>query len=128
MSVSMTPKVGQMMIGKTTLSPDALKGDVAIVTGAGRGIGYEASRALLWLGANVVVAEIDSTTCARATMELQREFGDHRTIGIRADIGREEDVASIARVAGEKYGHVDIVLNNATALTVGAVRDIGIDY
>ena len=49
-------------------------------------------------------------------------------VGVRADIGREEDVASVARAAGERFGRVDIVLNNATALTVGAVRDTGIDY
>ena len=34
-------------------SPNALRGEVVIVTGAGGGIGYEAARALLWLGANV---------------------------------------------------------------------------
>ncbi len=117
-----------MVISRSALEQGLLKGDVTVVTGAGRGIGYEASRSLLWLGANVVVAEVDGTNCFKATAELQREFGEERVIGVRADVGKEEDVANIARTAGEKFGHVDVVLNNATALTVGAVRDTGIDY
>ncbi len=117
-----------MVISRSVLKQDLLKGDVAVVTGAGRGIGYEASRALLWLGADVLVAEVDGANCFKATAELQREFGEQRVVGVHADVGKEEDVANVARTAGEKFGHVDIVLNNATALTVGAVRDTGIDY
>ena len=117
-----------LLIRLSTLRQDALKGEVVVVTGAGRGIGYEASRTLLWLGANLVVAEIDGASCTKATSVLQREFGTERVLGIRTDVGKEEDVSSVAKTAGERFGHVDVVLNNATALTVGAVRDTGIDY
>jgi len=48
-----------MIISKGNLTQYSLKGEVVIVTGAGRGIGFEAARALVWLGANVVIAEID---------------------------------------------------------------------
>ena len=48
-----------MIISQLGLNPDALHGETVIVTGAGGGIGYEAARALLWLGANVVIAEIN---------------------------------------------------------------------
>ena len=44
------------IISQLGLKPDALQGETVIVTGAGGGIGYEAARALLWLGANVVIA------------------------------------------------------------------------
>jgi NAD(P)-dependent dehydrogenase (short-subunit alcohol dehydrogenase family) len=47
-----------MLITKGNLAPNALKGEVAIVTGAGRGIGYEAARALIWLGANVARRQV----------------------------------------------------------------------
>ena len=117
-----------MLIDQSTLKAGALSGDVAVVTGAGRGIGYEAARALLWLGANVVAAEIDGASCTKAVSELQHDFGAERAIGVRADVGKEEDVSNIARAAGERFGRVDVVLNNATALTIGAVRDTGIDY
>ena len=128
MAVSLASEPHPMLASRSSLRQDSLKGDVAVVTGAGRGIGFEASRALLWLGANVVVAEVDGASCLKSTAELQREFGEERATGVRADIGREEDVANVARISGEKFGHVDIVLNNATALTVGAVADTGIDY
>ncbi len=48
------------LISQMGLQPDALHGETVIVTGAGGGIGYEAARSLLWLGANVVIAEINA--------------------------------------------------------------------
>ena len=102
-------------------------GDVALVSGAGRGIGFEASRALLWLGAKVVIAEIDPSNCERATKVLQLEFGEQTVLGVPADIGDEGDVARIAKVASDKFGRVDVVLNNATSLDIGAVKDASAD-
>jgi len=98
-----------------------------LVTGAGRGIGFEAARALLWLGANVAIAEIDSVSCNNAAKTLQLEFGETRVVGIQADVGDEDDVSKIAKIAAEKFGRVDIVLNNATSLEIGAVKDARID-
>ena len=48
-----------MFIEKLGLSKNMLINKVAIITGAGRGIGKELARALAWLGANVVIAEIN---------------------------------------------------------------------
>ncbi len=98
-----------------------------MVTGAGRGIGFEASRALLWLGANVVIAEKDPASCKGATTALQLEFGRERVIGIQVDVGNEEDVSRMAKTAEDEFGHVEIVLNNATSLRVGAVKDTETD-
>jgi NAD(P)-dependent dehydrogenase (short-subunit alcohol dehydrogenase family) len=50
------------LIATGTLTRDSLAGQVAVVTGAGRGIGFEAARALAWLGAHVCIAEIDKQT------------------------------------------------------------------
>jgi len=117
-----------MLITRGVLKEGSLRHEVAIVTGAGRGIGFQASRALLWLGANVVVAEIDSASCTKATVELQREFGNERVLGVRTDIGKEEDVSNLSKTASERFDHVDVVMNNATALTVGSVCETDIDY
>jgi len=59
-----------MVISQLGLRPDALRGETVIVTGAGGGIGYEAARALLWLGANVVIAEINYQNGLKATESL----------------------------------------------------------
>ena len=115
------------LLSHSNLKKDALTEETALVTGAGRGIGFEASRALLWLGANIVVAEIDQAACNRATTALQLEFGEKKVIGIQADVGNEEDVSRIAELGAEKFGHVDIVLNNATSLGIGAVKDARTD-
>ena len=115
------------LLRRSNLKKDALIGETALVTGAGRGIGFEASRALLWLGVNVVIAEIDQATCNRAATALQLEFGEKRVIGIQADVGNEEDVSRIAEIAAQKFGHVDVVLNNATSLEIGAVKDAKAD-
>ena len=48
-----------MLIAAGSLRPDSLAGWVAVVSGAGTGIGFEAARSLLWLGASVTIAEID---------------------------------------------------------------------
>ena len=47
---------GTPLIGTGKLRRSQLEGQVAVVTGAGRGIGYETARALAWLGAKVVIA------------------------------------------------------------------------
>ena len=61
-----------MIISQLGLKPDALHGETVIVTGAGGGIGYEAARALLWLGANVVIAEINHQNGRKAERSLGR--------------------------------------------------------
>ena len=64
-----------MIVSKGNLTQDSLKGEVAIVTGAGRGIGYEAARALVWLGASVVIAEINDKNGKAAEENINKEFG-----------------------------------------------------
>ena len=57
-----------MLIATGELRRDALAGQVAVVTGAGGGIGFEAARALLWLGAKVAIAEIDEAAGSEAAI------------------------------------------------------------
>ena len=64
-----------ILIGSGSLTRDSLVGQVAIVTGAGGGIGFEAARALAWLGARVVVAEIDKSTGKAAAERVAQEMG-----------------------------------------------------
>jgi NAD(P)-dependent dehydrogenase (short-subunit alcohol dehydrogenase family) len=64
-----------MLISKGNFGQDSLKGEVVVVTGAGRGIGFEAARALVWLGANVVIAEVDEKNGKAAEDSINKEFG-----------------------------------------------------
>ena len=117
----------QMVISQLGLKPDALQGRTVIVTGAGGGIGYEAARSLLWLGANVVIAEIHQPSGRRAEVALEQEFGKDRVLFVATDIGEEGSVRNLYNLAVLAYGKVDAVINNATIAVLGNVVDVPIE-
>jgi len=87
---------------------------VALVTGANRGLGFETSRQLLANGLRVVLAGRDDRALARAVAELGGEA--ERAMTVRMDV---TDVASIARAhrfVEERFGAVDVLVNNAAVL------------
>ena len=116
-----------MLIENSKLRSDSLAGRIAVVTGAGRGIGFQTARALLCLGANVVIAEIDPGLATSAETELTKEFDPDRVLAVQTDVGDEADVARMAETAIARFGRVDIVINNATVTPMGAVWDVPID-
>ena len=104
-----------------------MKGQVAVVTGAGRGIGFEAAKALVWLGANVVIAEINEKNGKSAEENINKEFAGGKAFFVKTDIGSEKDIDKLAEAAMKKFGKVDIVLNNATVFPMGAVKDTPVE-
>ena len=116
-----------MLIGKGNLTQDSLKGEVVVVTGGGRGIGFEAARSLVWLGANVVIAEIDEKNGKAAEEKINKEFGAGKTFFVKTDIGNEKDIEKLSEVALKKFSKVDVVLNNATVFPMGAVKDTSVE-
>lgn len=115
------------VIQKIGLNPDALQGQTVIVTGAGGGIGYETARALLWLGANVVIAEINDQNGETAASELASEFDSKKVIFVHTDVGDEASVQHLCALSEAKFGKVDVVINNATIAVLGAVKDVPIE-
>jgi NAD(P)-dependent dehydrogenase (short-subunit alcohol dehydrogenase family) len=116
-----------LIISKGSLKQNSLEGEVALVTGAGRGIGFEAARALGWLGANVIIAEIDEKTGKIAEEIINRELGAKKAIFVKTDIRRDKDIDELAEAATKRFSKVDIVLNNATVFPMGAVKDTSIE-
>ena len=115
-----------MLISTGNLSQTALAGKIALVTGAGGGIGYEACRALLWLGAKTVVAEINKPNGLESARRLNAEFGPDSAFCVPSDVGDERSVANLQKQALKHFGRVDIVINNATIASLGAVKDVSI--
>ncbi len=115
------------IISQLGLTPEALRGETVIVTGAGGGIGYEAARALLWLGADVVIAEIDQPKGLKAQEALEAEFGKGRALFVATDVGEEASVQNLYNESTRHFGKVDVVLNNATIATLGKVTDLPIE-
>ena len=116
-----------MIISQLGLKPDALRGETVIVTGAGGGIGYEAARALLWLGANVVIAEINQQNGRKAERSLETEFGKDRVLFVPTDVGDEASVKNLYNLSMIAFGKVDAVINNATIAVLGEVKDLPIE-
>ena len=115
------------IIAQLGLKPDALAGETVIVTGAGGGIGYEAARALLWLGANVISAEINEAKGKAAAETLAGEFDARRVAFVRTDVGDEASVLNLYGEAVRRFGRVDAIVNNATIAVLGTVKDLPIE-
>jgi NAD(P)-dependent dehydrogenase (short-subunit alcohol dehydrogenase family) len=116
-----------MVVSQLGLKPETLRGETVIVTGAGGGIGFEAARALLWLGANVVIAEIDHQNGRKAEHALEEEYGKDRVLFIPSDVGDEDSVKNLYNLSQMAFGKVDAVINNATIAVLGNVVDVPIE-
>lgn len=86
-----------------------LEGKVAIVTGAGRGLGRGIARKLAQEGAKVVIADV--TPADDAVKELLD--AGHEACGFSVDVSDQEQMAALVAFAIEKYGTLDIMVNNA---------------
>lgn len=96
-----------------------LSGKVAIVTGASRGIGRATAIALAAEGANVVVNYASSSAAAdEVVAEINAMETGAQAIAIQADVGKSEQVDALFDAAMEKWGRVDVLVNNA-----GITRD-----
>jgi NAD(P)-dependent dehydrogenase (short-subunit alcohol dehydrogenase family) len=115
-----------LIISRLGFSSASLRGETVIVTGAGGGIGYEAARALLWLGANVILAEIKQQG-AQAAERLNAEFSGERALFVQTDVGDETSVQNLHDTALRRFGKVDAVINNATIAVLGAVKELPIE-
>lgn len=91
-----------------------LQGKVAIVTGAGGGIGRKFAEALGKAGASVILADINGDAAEEAAAELAKRGLD--TLGIAADVTSESSVANMASAAVTRFGGIDILVNNAALM------------
>ncbi|MFF7468320.1 bifunctional aldolase/short-chain dehydrogenase [Streptomyces sp. NPDC008092] len=90
--------------------PKALATRVALVTGAGSGIGKAIAHRLVAEGACVVVADLDAESAAGVAEELG---GADRAVAVTVDVTDEEQIAAAFRAAALAFGGVDLVVNNA---------------
>lgn len=94
-----------------------LKGQVAIITGASRGIGRAAALALAMEGANVVVNYANSSGAAvEVVAEIVAAGGNG--MALQADVSKAENVDTLVKEVMEKWNRIDILVNNA-----GITRD-----
>jgi NAD(P)-dependent dehydrogenase (short-subunit alcohol dehydrogenase family) len=92
-----------------------LEGKVAVVTGAGSGIGEATARLMAREGASVVVADINAAEAERVADELDR------AVAAEVDISDERSVGRMIETAIESFGGLDVLHNNATDSATNAV-------
>ena len=95
----------------------ALSAQVAIVTGASRGIGRATALALAATGVKVVVNYAQSSAAADAVVQAIQQAGG-TAIAVKADVSKSEEVENLIQQTQKQWGRVDILVNNA-----GITRD-----
>ena len=90
----------------------SLEDKVAVVTGALGLLGKHHCHALPGAGANVAVADLDDTSCGNFAAELEETY-QRDAFGSTIDITRRESVDSFCGRLMEKFGHIDVLVNNA---------------
>jgi NAD(P)-dependent dehydrogenase (short-subunit alcohol dehydrogenase family) len=89
-----------------------LSGKVAFITGANKGIGLETARGLGKLGFTVVLGSRDEAR-GRAAADKLRSEGIEGVEAVRFDVTRPEDHKAVTRYLQERYGRLDVLVNNA---------------
>jgi 2-deoxy-D-gluconate 3-dehydrogenase len=90
----------------------SLKGEIALVTGGNSGIGKGMAEALASAGSDIIIAARDEAKTADVAKEMKKNYGV-KVIGVKMDIGREEDVKAGVKKALNEFGKVTILVNNA---------------
>ena len=89
---------------------------VAIVTGAAGGIGAAIATRLLREGATAIVADLRADAAVATAARLTGEGGG-KAIGVGCDVGAEDQVEAVVRTALDRFGRIDVVVNNAGLMT-----------
>ena len=96
---------------------------VALITGAGSGLGQAAARILAGRGARVVVADVDDGGGDTTVLQCKEAGGD--AVFVHTDVTREDDVAAAVATAVDTWGRLDAAVNNAG--TTGPTKPVA-DY
>ena len=99
-----------------------MDGKVAIVTGAGQGIGRAIALSLSEKGANLVIADINGKTASEVVNEI--EASGRKAISVQTDVSKVNDIKKLVEMAVQEFSTVDILVNNAGILHTTKVEDI----
>jgi 2-hydroxycyclohexanecarboxyl-CoA dehydrogenase len=101
-------------------------GKVALITGAGRGIGEALAHQLAQEGASVVIADIDAQSAADVAASLAQTGAE--SLAVTCDVSDAASIDTARAAIVSRFGHVDILINNAAAQQFGPGNLDAIDY
>jgi meso-butanediol dehydrogenase / (S,S)-butanediol dehydrogenase / diacetyl reductase len=107
-----------------------IEGKTVIVTGAARGIGRGIAQTFRRAGAQVVVADLGGLVPARswvyemsAADQLQKTAGELDAFAVETDVTDAASCRALVAAARERFGHVDVLVNNAGVVRIGPLED-----
>ncbi|MFK5980688.1 MAG: SDR family NAD(P)-dependent oxidoreductase [Rhizobiaceae bacterium] len=95
-------------------------GKIVLITGAGQGLGRVYAKAYSELGAIPIIADLNHQKAVSVGKEIEASGG--QALAIHVDVASEDSVASMANVALERFGQVDIIINNAAIFSTLEMR------
>ncbi|WP_439888374.1 glucose 1-dehydrogenase [Pseudomonas sp. MBLB4123] len=99
-----------------------VEGKVCIITGAASGVGREDALLLASEGAKVVLTDLNE----EAGRQVAAEIGDN-ALFIRQDIASEADWQQVIKATLERFGRLDVLVNNAAILALGSIEDTSVE-
>jgi NAD(P)-dependent dehydrogenase (short-subunit alcohol dehydrogenase family) len=112
--------VGPLVMDKTGLKKEAMAGEVAVVTGAAGNVGMGTARSLAWLGAKIVIADVNARDGKTVEDVINRENKPGTALFVETDVSNEASMKAMAKKAFDTFGKVDILVNNAMNMSLGA--------
>ena len=100
-----------------------VKGKVCVITGSPKGIGKAIAEALAENGGTVVICSRKQNECDAVAAEIREKYGAD-AIGVSADITKSEAIENLFNTVMEKYGRVDVLVNNAGSAITKRAEDL----
>ncbi|WP_201005563.1 SDR family oxidoreductase [Paenibacillus glycanilyticus] len=102
-----------------------IKGKVVIITGASSGIGEATARLLADYGAKVVLAARREDRLQSVVNGIKQNGGE--AVSVRADVVSSQDMINLARFAVDKYGRIDVLVNNAGIMPNSRMNELRVE-
>lgn len=104
-------------------SQNSLKNKIILITGAANGIGLETAKKFAYMGAKVIIADIDKTKGNRVETEINSLY-PNSTKYYYIDLKNEDNINEMKDYILDTYGYPDIIFNNAATLPLGKIDSI----